>query len=297
MAVGNLVAATTGVVLPVVNTNDPVEMAYHQVLLDDDTAEKDVLKWSDEADASSSTNAQFTLHNRIRQRLLAVKAEYENFITLHPDHPRIRLAYGSFLNDTHDEEAAVVQWEKAGELDPKNPAVWNNLANYYGHNAPVAKAFEYYGKAIELDGGQAVYYANLAMTIYLFRADAREYYHATEQQIVDKTLGLYRKALALDPDNFVLCSDYAQSFYSITPPRWEEGLAAWTQALKIARDDAEREGVYIHLARINIKLARYNEARQSLAGVTNAMYAPLKNRLSKNITEAIKKSVTSAPTD
>ena len=46
-------------------------------------------------------------------------------------------------------------------LDPKNPAAWNNLASVYGHHGPMAKAFEYYTKAIELNPGESVYYHNL----------------------------------------------------------------------------------------------------------------------------------------
>jgi tetratricopeptide (TPR) repeat protein len=275
-------------------------MAYRKILEDDDAAEKDVLKWSDDADAFARAGAgdpRVTLNARIQQRLEGIKAEYEDFILQHPTHANIRLAYGSFLNDTHDEDGAVEQWDKARLLAPTNPAPWNNLANYYGHRGPVQKTFEYYAKAIELDSHESVYYHNLAVTVYLFRPDAEEYYHLTEPQVFDKALDLYRKAIALDPDNFVLFSDYAESFYGTNPPRWQDGLAAWTQALKIAHDDVEREGVYIHLARINLKLGHYDEARRSLEVVTNSMYTVLKNRISRNINDAITKSVSHAPAD
>jgi tetratricopeptide (TPR) repeat protein len=159
----------------------------------------------------------------------------------------------------------------------------------------VKKAFEYYAKAIELDGKEAVYYQNLAVTVYLFRPDAEEYYHLTEQQVFDKALALYRKAIALDPDNFVLFTDYAESFYGTNPPRWQDGLAAWTEALKIAHDDVEREGVYIHLARINLKLGHYDEVRRDLDTVTNANYAVLKSRITRNLNAALAKAATNAP--
>ena len=44
-------AAKTGAPVNTVNPNDPVEMAYRRLLLDDDAAEKDVIKWSDDADS------------------------------------------------------------------------------------------------------------------------------------------------------------------------------------------------------------------------------------------------------
>jgi tetratricopeptide (TPR) repeat protein len=297
-AVSNLVAEKTGVSIPVVDTNDPVESQYHKILLDDDAAEKDVLRWTDDAEAfekAAGSNPKATLHMRIQQRLDAVRREYENFLQRHPDHVNGHLAYGSFLNDTHDEDGAVSHWDTARRLAPKNPAPWNNLANYYGHRGPVQKAFEYYAKAIELDPNESVYYHNLAVTVYMFRKDAGEYFKLTEPEVFDKSLDLYRQAIKLAPDDFVLFSDYAESFYGTNPPRWKDGLEAWTQALKIAHDEDELEGVYIHLARINLKLGRFDDARMRLSGVTNQEYATLKNRIMKNLNQAITNETTNAP--
>jgi tetratricopeptide (TPR) repeat protein len=290
MAVSNLVAEKTGITIPVINTNDPVEAAYYKILQDDQDAQDDVIKWTDHPESfagGENESTRLTLRERIRQRLDGVKREYDNFITEHPRHAQARLAYGSFLNDTHDEEGAVEQWDKARELEPKNPAAWNNLANFYGHRGPVKKAFEYYAKAIDLDSNESVYYYNLAVTVYLFRVDAEEYYHLNEQQIFDKSLALYRQAIKLDPTNFVLFSDYAQSFYGTNPPRWKDGLEAWTQALQLAHDDAERQGVYIHLARINLKLGHLKEAEHYLQSITNPNYAGLKYTLTCNYADAL----------
>jgi tetratricopeptide (TPR) repeat protein len=298
LATSNLVAEKTGISIPVINTNDPVESEYYKILVDDDAAEKDILRWSDNADAfdkAAGPNPKTSLHLRIQQRLDIVRREYEGFLERHPNHVNAHLAYGSFLNDTHDEDGAVKHWETARQIAPRNPASWNNLANFYGHRGPVAKAFEYYGKAIELDPGESVYYHNLAVTIYLFRKDAGEHYNLTEPEVFDKSLELYRQAIKLAPDDFVLFSDYAESFYGTNPPRWKDGLEAWTQALKIAHDEDEREGVYIHLARIDLKLGRYDEARMRLNGVTNQEYAVLKNRIQANLNKAISGDKTNAP--
>jgi tetratricopeptide (TPR) repeat protein len=297
-AASNLVAEKTGDSIAIVNTNDPAETEYRKILLDDDAAEKDVLHWTDDAEAfdkAAGSDPKATLHLRIQQRLDTVRREYESFLRLHPEHVNAHLAFGSFLNDTHDEEGAVKHWDTARQLVPTNPAPWNNLANYYGHRGPVKKAFEYYAKAIELDPNESVYYHNLAVTVYLFRTDAREYFNLTEQEVFDKSLELYRQAIKLAPDDFVLFSDYAESFYGTNPPRWKDGLEAWTQALKIVHDEDEREGVYIHLARIDVKLGRFDEARMRLNGVTNPAYATLKNRITTNLNQAIAREQTNAP--
>jgi tetratricopeptide (TPR) repeat protein len=287
-AVSNLVAEKTGVSVSVVNTNDPVERDYQALIDKDDEAMRDVEKWTDQAGSAQGDSGagSLTLDQRVQQRLDSVKKAYEDFLQRHPDHAHAHLAYGSFLNETRDEDGAVEHWEKARQLDPSNPAAWNNLANYYGHRGPVTNSFAYYAKAIDLDSNEPVYYQNFAVTVYLFRKDAEEYYHINEDQVFDKSLALYREAIRLDPTNFVLASDYAESFYGTRPPRWRDGLVAWNEALKVAHDDVEREGVYIHLARIDWKLNRFPEAHQWLDQVTNSGYATLKKRIARNLAEA-----------
>lgn len=272
---------------PTLETHDPVENEYQRLLELDDAVQEEVDAWIRENQAFKDKGAglhEVSLNLRIDQRLEPVRKAYEDFLMRHPDHARARVAYGSFLDDRGKETDAVVQWERARELDPKNPAVWNNLANYYGHRGPVTNAFVYYAKAIELNPKEPLYYQNFATTVYLFRQDAMAMYGVGEQQVFDRALELYHQALKLDPDNFVLANDLAQSYYGIKPPRMEEALRAWEYALKTSRDELQREGVYIHLARNEILANRFDQARQHLNAVTNQTYTILRERLWKNLT-------------
>ena len=296
-AASNVVAVTAAPSIPVINTNDPVENEYYKVLLDDDAAEKEVLGWINDADAFAKAGgggSTLTLDLKIQQRLDGIKREYEDFIERHPRHANARLAFGSFLNDRRDDEGAFTQWEAARQLAPTNPAAWNNLGNYYAHHDQVTNALAYYGKAIELNPSQAVYYHNLAAAVYLFRGPAGEYYHLDAPQVYDKAQALYRQAIKLDPDNFILFTDYAQSFYGTTPPRWQDGLAAWTEALKLARDDIERQGVCLQMAHIHLELGQYDQARSNLDLVTDTNYAPLKEPLARDLNNALAKAKTNA---
>jgi tetratricopeptide (TPR) repeat protein len=275
------------------NANDPVEAEYEKLLEDDDAAEDEVDKWIKEANAFRSKGAPFSdeaLNGRIEQRFAPIRKAYEDFLQRHPEHVKARLAYGSFLYETHDEEQGVAQWEKARQLDPNNPAAWNNLANHYGHRGPVKKAFEYYTRALELKPDEPVYLQNFATTLYLFRKDAMELYNINEPEVFNRALDLYRKALQLDPKNFPLATDYAQSYYGIKPLRTNDALAAWNYALKVANDDFEREGVYIHLARVELNSGQFDKARQHLNLVTNQFYGVLKDRLTRNLAEKERKA-------
>jgi tetratricopeptide (TPR) repeat protein len=268
--------------------DDPVEKEYQKLLADDDAAQEQAGAWIRENDAFQEKGAGFhdaALGLRIEQRYKPVQKAYEDFLLRHPDHARARLAFGSFLNDLGKEEEALEQWEKARNLDPKNPAAWNNLANYYGHRGPVTNAFNYYAKAIELNPNEPTYYQNFATTLFLFRRDAMDLYQIDEQKVFDRSLEMYRKALQLDPHNFVLANDLAQTYYGIRPARAQDALQAWQYALKVAGDELQREGVYVHLARNEMGIGQFEEAHKYLNAVTNSVYNVLKERLLKNLAQ------------
>ena len=288
LAVSNLIQQHTGVSVTMVNPNDPAEKELTQLMAGDEAALVEVDKWIRDNNAFAAQGAgepREALNRRILARFESVRKDYEDFLRRYPDFARGHLAYGSFLNDISEEEAAGAQYGKAAQLDPKNPAAWNQLANYYGDHGPPTNAFVDYAKAIELNPAEPVYYQNLATTVYLFRKDARAFYGISEEQVFDKALALYRKAVQLAPDNFPLATDYAQTYYGIRPLRTNDALGAWTNALQIAHDDNEREGVYIHLARIKMAAGRFAEAHAHLNDVTNAAFADLKHRLERNLAE------------
>jgi tetratricopeptide (TPR) repeat protein len=288
VAISNLVTQTTGLTVNVPDPNDPVEKEFHQIMTDDDAVMAQVDSWirenNDFAEKGAGQPVE-SFNTRIRGRFAGTIKAYEDFIQRHPEHVRARIAYGSFLTDIKDEEGAEVQYKKAVELDPKNPAAWNQLGLLYGegHLGEVKKAIECLEKAINLNPNESVYYRNLGDVVGLFRKDAMDYYKIDEQQVFNKTLGLYQHARKLDPDNFELAQNLAETYYGIKPFRADEGLAAWTNALNVAENELEREGVYIHLARFKLHAERFAEARRQLTGVTNETFYTLKTRLLHNI--------------
>lgn len=280
-AMSNLIQNQTGITVPAA---DPVQSQLEQVMIGDDAALDEINSWiSTNQIPRSDTNAIAQINLRIHARLDVQKQSYEHFLRNHPDSAHGYLAYGSFLNDIGDEEGAKAQYENSKHYDPKNPAVWNNLANYYGEHGELTNAFAGYTEAIRLNPHEPVYYQNFATTVYLYRKDAREFYHFNEQQVFDKALGLYREAMQLAPQNLVLATDYAESYYGIKPFRTNAALAAWTNALRITKDENEREGVTLHLARTKITAGFFDEAQAQLDTVTNAVFAELKTRLIRSL--------------
>ena len=287
-APSNLVTETTGVSAKATGTNSPIALELQKIEDQDDAAAAEIDGWIRENHEFAKKGAAIPdseLNRRIRDKLDVSKKAYLDFIQRHPDYAEGRVAYASFLHDTGDEEGEFEQLQKARDLDQTIPSVWNNLANYYGEHGPTTNAFACYEKAIQLDPNEPVYYNNFATTVYLYRKDVREYYHINEQQVFDKAMALYRKGLSLDPTNFLMASDLAMSYYGIKPLRTNDALASWTNALNLARDEIEREGVYIHFARIEAQAGMFADAHKRLDAVTNEMYADLKKRVARMLND------------
>jgi tetratricopeptide (TPR) repeat protein len=299
-ALTNLVVERTGLAAFVVNTNDPVARELQSIMGADDAAQEEISKLVDETENPKDpllAPQPMTLRGRMLQRVEPVKQRYEQFIRDHPKYAKGEMAYGSFLYDLGEEDEAVEHWEKARELDPKDPAAWNNLANVYAHHGPVEKSFPYYDEAIRLNPNEPVYLHNFGTLVFLFRRDATNYFKCDEQAVFRRAFELYQKAIALDPGNFQLAADVAQTYYGWNLPTFpvpgeahvaeeklaETALKAWTNALSIASSDEEREGVYLHFARWNMRVGRFDDARTNLDTVTNAVHLAVRDRLAQSL--------------
>ena len=270
---------------------DPVEQEYYRILELDDEALTKIDDWIRASQRPNAPEAEaISLAGKIKAQIRPVREAYESFILKNPEHARSRLTYASFLTDIGEEHLALPHLIKATEVDPNLPAAWNNLANYYGHHGELKKAFSHYEKAIEINPNESVYYHNFGTTVFLFRKDVKEHYSITESQVFDKALGLYKKAQQLSPKDFDLAEDIAQTYYGIRTTdrpakmaRPQEALKAWTLASTLAPSEFEKQGVFIHLARVHIELKDFEEANNTLAKVTLAVYTELKDRVGRRV--------------
>ena len=292
VAVSNLLHSQTGIVVSLNETNDSVELELDKLMKADDAARVEVDKWVTDNEAVAEKGAgipKSEMRRRISERFNIVRKGYEDLIQQHTNRADIRIAYASYLGDLGEEDSAIGQLEAARVFETNNPAIWNNLANLYGHNGEVKKSFVYYAKAIELEPTETVYYHNFGTTVFLFRKDAKEHYSINEQQVFDKALSLYSNAIRLDPKDFKLAADVAQTFYGIKPLRTDDALRAWTNAFQLAEDVVEREGVHLHFARVKWMAGRFDESRGHLTVVTNAQNLEVKRRVLRSLEAEIEK--------
>ena len=128
LAVSNVIQQQTG--LSVTIPDDPADRELERLMEDDDAALAEVDGWIQTNNAARSKGggeSAEALRQRILVRLDTVRTNYASFLRRHPDSADGYLAYGSFLNDIGDEEGGKVQYENARQVDPTNPAAWNNI--------------------------------------------------------------------------------------------------------------------------------------------------------------------------
>lgn len=264
------------------------EKEYAALAAEDEAAQAEVERWrleNKERLAQGRGMPAAELERRVSERMAPIGRAYLEFIRRHPKHATAHLAYGCFLNDRQDEAGAQAQWEQALALDPGNADVYHNLAGRYSEIGPSRKAFEFFAKAIKLKPAEPVYYHDFADALYVLRSHAMTNYGLSEQQVFSKALLLYSNAARLEPTNSTFAWDFAQTFYALKPLPYEQALRAWTNALASAPAEADREGVYLHLARVKMLAGRLAEARAQLNLVTNESTAKSKAALLRAIEE------------
>jgi tetratricopeptide (TPR) repeat protein len=226
--------------------------------------------------------------------------DYRHFLSDYPRHTRAMVAFGSLLYDQGRKEEGIRWWEKAVALDPREAYAYNNIANHYGHSGRPADALKLYDKAIALEPAEPVFRFNWATTCVVFRNEAHAVYGWTTEEIFQHSLDQFRKARDLAPHDFELAIAYAQTFYAMPKPDWQEAYRAWKFCLDQAPTDPQRQYVYANLARASVELGRYDEARQWSAKLTSDGQNGVRRGLERRIAERSKavgpSVVTNAPT-
>jgi tetratricopeptide (TPR) repeat protein len=239
----------------------------------DKAARDDIHRWVRETlhhDPLCDAKVSDFLSRRVAHRVETVRLSYEDFLAARPQHNEVRELFELFCDDFTAELAALRLWERERDEDSRNPVAWNNLAHFYGHEGPTSMAFDCYEKMLKLQPEDAVYYRNFAITVFLYRRDAMEYFQEDEQKVYDRSLKLYAEALRRAPKDFGIASELAESYFVIRPVRVNEAIKAWEQALSTANDEMEQGLSRLGLARFAITAGHFERAKELL----NQVVAP-----------------------
>ena len=200
---------------------------------------------------------------------------FEGLEAKYPRSAAVRDEHGNYLWLQERKEAAFAKWEEASKLDPRDPDICLHLGTSWLEQGNVGQAMDYFRRASALAPRDALLHFHLGNGLYLFRHYLTTAEHP-ETEVVDDALKELAKAVELEPLNADYAKGYADTFYSLPAPKWEEALKAWQHVYAIS---ADKDLASINLARVSLLMNDNAGAKKYLEQVTGGDFQMLKKKL------------------
>jgi tetratricopeptide (TPR) repeat protein len=205
--------------------------------------------------------------------------DYDNFLRTFPTYVPGYVTYGLLFGKIgmRRESAAILL--KANEFNPDIPIVKNQLGNYLAEEGEPVEASNYFLAAIRLAPEEPLYHYQLGTLLAEARDDFLKSGQWTRAQL-DRTMQeAFKRAAELAPKNFAFAYRYAQSFYDLAEPKWDEALKVWGDLEDQVSPGLEKETLRLHAVNILIKQKKFDHARLLLATVTAEPLSAQKQKL------------------
>jgi len=231
-------------------------------------------------------------YDQARQAFLAGELEKarklaDNSIIVNPNVAKTHVLRGRILIEQSDLEGAIASFQHAETLDPKNVEAQYYQGIVFERYSQSEKAFERYGKALELEPSNPQYAVAAAeMLIDMNRLDEAEQFLESRKSSFDHNAGvrqtmghiavlrgdyakaatLFNDARLLAPDDSGILEDLVQA--QIAVGRYAEAEFNLTRLLKVPENSGRRDLRQLQ-ARCLMALDRPVEARDMLVSLTS----------------------------
>lgn len=229
----------------------------------------------DKADPQSDQFDQAAFRTQLQQ----ICRDYDALLHDNPEFAAGYAAYGLLLRQVGMDKQSAVMLLKANALDADNPIVKNQLGNYLAEQGKPLEAVNYFLAAIQLAPNEPLYHYQLGTLLHEARDDFIKSGDWTADSVDHAMHDAFRHAAELAPDRIEFTYRYAESFYDLPDPNWEEALKAWGRLEEQAHSPAERQVMRLHAANIFIKMGKLDHARALLDTITEPHLAAQKEKL------------------
>ncbi|MGB8166316.1 MAG: hypothetical protein WCF18_02425 [Chthoniobacteraceae bacterium] len=201
---------------------------------------------------------------------------YADLVAKNPRDAAVRNAHGEFLWERGEQSRAVVEWEAAEQIDPRNSIVLEHLGSGALAAGEARKSAGYFARAVACDPSNAAYHFALANVQFLFRHELLDSVHPNETSLLTEALAHFAEATRLAPGNPEYAGAYAETFYSLPQPDWPAALSAWEHVQLI---NPQPDFALLHQARIHLKMGHPDAAKACLARIQSVENQKLKSKL------------------
>jgi tetratricopeptide (TPR) repeat protein len=214
-----------------------------------------------------------------KARMERICRGYEALLRENPKMAAGYASYGYLLGKVGQGQESMAILLKANELDPDQPLVKNQIGNHLAEAGHPIDALPYFLAAIKLDPKEPLYHYALGTLLHEARDDFLKS-GEWQRETLDKSIHeAFRQAAGLAPERIEFTYRYAESFYDLEKPDWDEALKAWAALEEKAATPVERETMRLHAANVLIKQGRLDHARIVLSAVTEPALQNEKQKL------------------
>lgn len=225
----------------------------------------------------------------LRQQMQSISHDYELLLRDNPSYATAYAAYGYFLSKTSMRKEAAVMLLKANRLDGDIPLVKNQLGNFLAEDGKPLEAAQYFLSAIKLSPNEPLYHYQLGTLLAEARDDFIKSGEWTRVALERAMHQAFKRAAELAPERFEFAYRYAESFYDLEAPDWNEAVKLWSDLEEKAPTAIERQTMRLHAANILFKLAQPEHAHALLATVDEPSLQGQKQKLVAQPAETAKK--------
>jgi tetratricopeptide (TPR) repeat protein len=217
--------------------------------------------------------------DNVQRGIQSLIFDYDAFLRMFPRFAPGYVPYGILLGKVGMRRESTSILLKANQLDPEIPIVKNQLGNYLAEEGEPIEAANYFISATRLAPDEPLYHYQLGKLL----TDARDDFLKSGQWSrvqIDRTMQeAFRRAAELAPKNIAFAYRYAQSFYDIADPNWDEALKVWGALEDQCAAGLEKETIRLQAANILIRQKKFDHARLLLAMITTESLHAQKQKL------------------
>lgn len=224
-----------------------------------------------------------------RTQVQSVVHDYEMLLNENPKFAAGFAAYGYLLGKVDMRKEAAVMLLKANRLDSDIPLVKNQLGNFLAEDGKPLEAAQYFLAAIKLSPNEPLYHYQLGTLLAEARDDFLKSGEWTRAALERAMHNAFKRAAELAPERFEFAYRYAESFYDLEIPDWNEAVKLWGELEEKAPTPIERQTMRLHAANILFKLGKPDHARALLDNVDEPSLQAQKQKLVAQQAETAKK--------
>ena len=231
------------------------------------------IKAAHKAAEEALANPNVTPKERLR-----VEQMYYQLVRDNPQSVPAQNALAAFLSKTGKPEAAVEHWQTAQRLEPKNGEAASSLGGAYLRIGRVREAADQFLLAVRSESGNPDYHFDLGNVEFILRRDLTAAWKIDSAELLQRALFQFREASRLAPTDREYARAYAETFYGMPNPDWNEAQVAWQHYLELSTN---RTFAYLQLARVSLKRHNKAEALSFLNKISDPSFSEIKEKLRK----------------